>query len=288
MKVADIPVVILAGGKGARFDHESQVLPKPMIEVAGKPILQHIIDGFVAQGSRKFIVATGYLGDKIVDHFVPQGTMISDGPDGKMFSIPLASGDSIGVGVAPTGQDSHTGERLGRLRESHLLSKTFFLTYGDGLSDVSLEDLVWHHEHYSDPKYREPSFREPYVTMTAVNPPGRFGVVRFIDGMPDGLVGVFGEKPVSLDWINGGFMYVDRRFVDEYILGKTPGLEGVHYEELESFALKRLSLDKRLLAHRHAGYWRCMDTRRDLEQIEADVKLTNGLLPWRRDMMWTE
>jgi glucose-1-phosphate cytidylyltransferase len=285
--LSEIVVVILAGGRGARFDHESQVLPKPMIPVVGKPILEHLIESLESQGLRRFIVAAGYLGDRITQHFRDHTDFneVSSGPDGDVFG---RKSHLSSVVVVDTGEDSHTGKRLGLLYEAGLLRKPYLLTYGDGLSDVSAGDVVAHHRYYSDPANRESRFREPYVTMTAVNPPDRFGVVRFHDGMPDGLVQDFGEKPPSRDWINGGFMYVDPRFVPEYILGKTEGLPDVGYEELESFAMRRLSLDKRLLAKRYTGYWRCMDTRRDLEQIEADVRLANDLLPWRRDMMWTE
>lgn len=280
MNVADIPVVILAGGRGARFDHESQVLPKPLIQVAGRPIIRHIMDSLYQQGFRKFVIACGYLGDRIAAYFQPMSTLtyqttkiisLHPGREQNGFEAPGLPND-IGIWIVDTGDDSHTGKRLGLLRRQGFLDRSFVLTYGDGLSNVDMRDVIAHHEHYSLPQYRERKFVEPYVTMTVVNPPGRFGVIKFFDGMPDGLVQTFGEKPTQ-DWINGGFMYVDPTFVDEYVIDEE------EYNQLEGKALFDCSLARRMLAYRHIGYWQCMDTRRDLEKIEEDVKEL-GDLPW--------
>ena len=254
--VAEIPVVILAGGRGARFDHESQVKPKPMIEVAGKPILQHIIDGFLVQGFRRFIVTSGYLGGQMVSYFREKiGPEMTNGPDGAVFTL-----GPITIVVMPTGEDSHTGERVAKVRP--FVGKRFVLTYGDGLSDVDMRDVLRQHEQTG-----------AGVTMTVVHPPGRFGVIEFSDS---NRIETYTEKPMG-DWINGGFMVCEREFIDQYIEGDNP---------LEMVALKELANDGGLYGYPHAGYWRCMDTRRDLEQIEDDVKLANGLLPWRKDMVW--
>lgn len=282
MDVAEIPVVILAGGRGARFDHESDVLPKPLIEVAGKPILEHIVDGFVAQGFKNFIIATGHLHEKVDAWVLSQAKDISH----MMFYYGPRTwsrrADGASIMAVDTGEDSHTGKRLGVLYSKGYLDRPFVLTYGDGLSDVQMIDVIEHHEHFSERGRIQGRWgREPLLTLTTVNPPGRFGVVKFFDGMPDGMVKEFGEKPTA-DWINGGFMYVDPRFVEQFIITDEPH----GHEELEAYAIKAAALNRQVLALRHTGYWRCMDTRRDLEQIEADVKLANGLLPWRKDLVW--
>jgi len=264
--VAGVPVVILAGGRGARFDHESQVLPKPLIKVAGKPMLQHIIDSLALQGFREFIVAAGYLGNAIRRHFEEAGDdAVScpriDDPQPWHWVYTLAGG-MLRVTVVDTGQDAHTGLRLWRVRE-HIAGRRFVLTYGDGLSDVGMHAVLRQHE-----------LTGAAVTMTAVHPPSRFGLIRFAPHSgSSGAVASFDEKP-SGGWINGGFMVVEPEFIEQYIEGEF---------ELESTALRELAASGGLHAYRYTGYWRCMDTRRDLEQIEADVAAAGGRLPWLRD-----
>ncbi len=249
-----VPVVILAGGRGARFDHESQVLPKPMIPVAGRPILQHIIDGFIAQGFREFIVLTGYLGSEIDAHFRQL-----DGMAPWTYRCDRSRQEAL-VRTVDTGIDSHTGSRLWQAR--HFIGRRrFVLTYGDGLSDVDMTAVLRQHDETG-----------AGVTVTAVRPPNRFGVITFSDPPdPPTEVMSFDEHP-SLGWINGGFMVVEPEFIEQYIEGEF---------ELESTALRELAASGGLHAHRHTGYWRCMDTRRDRDQIEEDVRAA-GRLPWLR------
>lgn len=247
--LSQIPVVILAGGRGARFDHESQVRPKPMIEVAGKPMLQHIIDGFVSQGFREFIVAAGYLGEQIAGHF---GSSMERRVRAGQYDL-FKMGD-VFVTVVDTGTDSHTGLRLWLVREQ-VANRRFVLTYGDGLSDVDMRAVLNQHEHSG-----------AGVTLTAVRPPGRFGVVEF-DGI--GTVCTL-EEHAAVGWINGGFMVMEPEFIEQYIEGEF---------ELESTALRELGACGGLHAYRHYGFWMCMDTRRDREQIEEDIRRT-GRLPW--------
>lgn len=263
MDVADIPVVILAGGRGARFDHESQVLPKPLIEVAGRPILQHIIEGFVAQGFREFYVATGYLGERIREFYETFGHRFSwNFPEGKSHYWMGHPDDPYFVKCYDTGEDSQTGERVRRLRP--FLRKRFVLTYGDGLSDVSMEYVVAQHIRTG-----------ALVTTTTVHPPGRFGVALYSwEDEADTMIYSFREKPDS-GWINGGFMVMEPEIFD-HLLDENVSLE--------NSVLTRLAEFEMLHGYQHEGYWRCMDTRRDLEQIETDVKLANGILPWRKDM----
>jgi glucose-1-phosphate cytidylyltransferase len=255
-----------------------------MIEVSGKPILRHIIDGFYAQGFRMFIIAAGYLGNRIVSYFQPaltstyERTKVMSLRSGRTTDEAPDIPSDMEVWVVDTGENAHTGDRLAYLYNNGFLRTNFVLTYGDGVSDVQMADVIAHHECYSNFGFLKNRSR-PLVTMTVVNPPARFGTVEFFDGMPDGLVRHFGEKQQQAwDWINAGFMYVDSLFIPEYLLHELGNYE------LEGRALFNLARDRRLLAYRHDGYWRCMDTRRDLEQIESDVKLADGRLPWRKDL----
>lgn len=257
--LAEIPVVIFAGGRGARFDHESQVLPKPMIQVVGKPILQHIIDSLEAQGFREFIVALGYLGDEVRQYFHAQDSLQTTG--WSLNEQHFAGTDGLRIYCIETGESSHTGLRLLKLRE-HIEGRHFVMTYGDGLSDVDMLSVVRQHEATG-----------ATVTMTVVHPSGRFGIVKFPwDDSEATQVTYFGEKPRA-GWINGGFMIAEPEFIDQYIEGGF---------ELEATALSELAAVGGLHGYRHEGYWRCMDTRRDLELIEADVRANGGRLPWLR------
>lgn len=248
---SEIPVVILAGGRGARFDHESLASPKPMIRVAGKPILQHIIDSLMLQGFREFIVLTGFLREQIDAHFGQCGILVAP------WTYRCDSlGREILVRTVPTGEgdEVHTGLRLWRAREA-IAGRRFVLTYGDGLSDVDMRAVLNQHEHSG-----------AGVTLTAVRPPGRFGVVEFEDGTQCTL-----EEHVAVGWINGGFMVMEPEFIEQYIEGEF---------ELESTALRELGACGCLHAYRHYGFWMCMDTRRDREQIERAVQMNGGKLPW--------
>lgn len=261
---AEIPVVILAGGRGARFDSESQVTPKPMIEVAGRPILQHIIDSFVMQGFREFIVPTGFLHEQVDAHFGRLGQPTAP----NRYACP-GVGQSpwlcrYDVHVAFTGLEAHTGLRLYRVRDM-INGRRFVLTYGDGLSNVDMRAVLQQHEDTG-----------AGATVTAVRPPGRFGVIEFSDDAHEQsssptLVHTFSEK-ADVGWINGGFMVMEPEFITQYIEGEF---------ELESTALSELAASGGMHAYRHDGYWRCMDTRRDREQIEEDVRRA-GCLPWMR------
>ena len=250
----DVPVVVLAGGMGARFDHESQVTPKPMITLFGKPILQHIIDSMVAQGFRRFIVLTGYLHEQIDAYFGRKGSLFAP------WSYAIGGDSPYVVETCFTGDDSNTGRRVA-MAQARIGHRRFVLTYGDGLADVDMAAVIRQHEESG-----------AGVTLTAVRPPGRFGVLSFAPSCSheQTLVESFYEKSSS-DWINGGFMVVEPEFVQQYIEGEF---------ELESTALVELAASGGLHAYRHEGYWRCMDTRRDRDQIIEDVRRSNDGFPW--------
>ncbi len=275
---SDVPVVILAGGKGARFSSETEVLPKPLIEVAGKPMLGHIMDLFEAQGFGKFYIAGGYKWGMVSDYLATRYECISTPhTDLHVFG---QRGRPVSTFLIDTGLDATTGDRLMRFATEMFLGTTHFITYGDGLCDVDLNDLLVHHNKHRDPA----GARDPSITVTAVHPPSRFGRIEFFDGEADGLIKSFDEKPAGdwLGWINGGFMVADAGAV--MLNTPTSG-----YKELdepcmsfETGALPRMASKMRLRAFRHEGYWHCIDTRRDLEQVEADVAANGGRLPWLR------
>ena len=277
MDNAKIPVVILAGGKGARFDHESQVVPKPMIKVAGAPIIKHIIDGFVRQGFREFIVLTGYMNEKFDAFFFHCGELIAP------FLYRLGSHDeTFTVRTVQTGHDTHTGERLWRARDV-IGNRRFILTYGDGLSDVDMADVMARHtlsyrEHFLlEESHPHPAMQDPLVTLTAVNPPGRFGALKFNPTYSSYVRGFYEKCPD--DWINGGFMVCEPALFD-FISGWI--VDGGVTLSLEHDILPALADAWFLRAYRHLGYWRCMDTRRDRDEIEAEVFENDGNLPWMR------
>jgi len=251
-------VVILAGGLGTRLAEETEVRPKPMVEIGQWPILWHIMKLYTAFEHREFFVALGYRGDFVkryfVDYYSLNGSMTIDLTIGELRRRPTDTENWI-LHLVDTGAETNTGGRVKRL-ESSLGDGTFMLTYGDGVSDVDLHALLRFHREQGR-----------IATVTAVHPPARFGDVVF-DGA---LVAKFTEKNQAREgWINGGFMVFEPK-VFEYFDGDQTSLE--------SDVLERLAADRQLAAYCHPGFWQCMDTLRDkrlLEKMWAD-----GTAPWR-------
>jgi len=252
--------VILCGGMGTRLSEETQVKPKPMVEIGGKPILWHILSLYARYGYKDFVLALGYKGEVIKDYFLHYHPRTSD------VKVHLASGrveyantlaEDWDVEMVHTGEGTMTGGRLRRLRPILEGGGTFMLTYGDGLSNVPIDRLVAFHERHGR-----------LATVTAVRPPARFGTMAF-DG--DRVV-EFEEKPqVGEGWINGGFFVFEPEVLD-YI-------EGDH-TVLEAEPLENLAKDGQLMAYKHEGFWHCMDTLRDRNYLE-DV-WRSGRAPWKR------
>jgi glucose-1-phosphate cytidylyltransferase len=226
--------VILAGGMGTRLSEETEVRPKPMIEIGGRPILWHIMKNFAQHGVREFIVALGYKGDMIKRYFSDYSRINAD------FTVQLRSGDVMRhqscdedwtVHLVDTGLATMTGGRLKRL--GHLLrGETFMLTYGDGLADVNVPKLIEFHRKH-----------KRMATVTAVRPPARYGSLIF-DGDE---VASFQEKPqMGEGWINGGFFVLESSVL-EYIRE-----DATHWEREP---LERLTAERQLMAHRHEGFW---------------------------------
>ena len=227
-------VVILAGGKGTRISEHTKSIPKPMIKIGSKPILEHIINYYKKFGFEDFLIAGGYKYNIIKDYFKKKKNLAN-------------------IKVIDTGLESLTGKRLIKLKNE--LTDTFMLTYGDGLSDVDLNELLRCHKK-----------NKKKITLTAVHPPARFGELE-INGS---LIKKFEEKPqLQKGWINGGFFVVEPKFLD--LIGKKNVM-------LERSPLTRAVKTKNLAAYKHSGFWFCMDTLRDKKVL--DIMIKNKKSPW--------
>lgn len=240
--------VILAGGFGTRLAEETELRPKPMIEIGGRPMLWHIMKSYAHYGVNEFYLALGYMGEVIKRYFVDYSSLSGD------MTIDLSrrridqqtnSSDDWIVHLINTGQETNTGGRVKRLEE-FIGQETFMLTYGDGVSNVNLRELLDFHRVHGR-----------MATVTAVRPPARFGGLIF----EGDLVTEFTEKPqIGEGWINGGFMVFEPQLF-KYIDGDE--------SSLEADALERLAADRQLAAYRHEGFWQCMDTLRDKRLLES-------------------
>ncbi len=252
-------VVILAGGYGTRLSEESDIRPKPMVEIGGKPILWHIMKIYSAQGFNEFIICLGYKGERIKEYFrdfyLNSSDVTYDIGTGKS-KIHKSKSLDWKVTLVDTGIDTLTGGRLRRVRDM-INDDTFMMTYGDGMANIDIKALLeFHHSHGR------------IATVTAVRPPARFGA---LDILQDGKVDSFQEKPHGDGvWINGGF-FVLNSSVFKYI--------GEDEPYFEDYPLKNLARDGELYAYRHHGFWRPMDTMSDKRLLEELWK--SGKPEWK-------
>lgn len=253
-------VAILAGGLGARLAEETETKPKPMVEIGGNPILWHIMMHYAYYGFKDFIVALGYKGEYIKKYMVDYCRLCSN------LTVNLQNGDveihggggykaDWTVELIDTGRDTMTGGRIKRLAP-YLGNETFMLTWGDGVSDVNLRDLLNFHKSHGK-----------LATLTAVRPPARFGHLN-LDG---DMIIEFSEKPqTSEGWINGAFFVLEPGVFD-YIDGDTT--------MWEKKPLGQLAKDGQLVAYRHSSFWQCMDNVRDKRRL--DELWQGGNPPWK-------
>ncbi len=251
-------VVILAGGLGTRLAEETEITPKPMVEIGGRPILWHIMQHYAHYGFKEFFIALGYKGEVIkryfLDYYSLNGSMTIDLASGELRAHERET-EGWTVHLIDTGFQTSTGGRVKRL-EQWLKDDTFMVTYGDGVCDVNLRGLLEFHRSHGRA-----------ATATAVRPPARFGGLVF-DG---DMVTEFTEKPqIGEGWINGGFLVFEPEIFNY--------LEGDH-SSLEADALERLAADRQLAAYRHNGFWQCMDTLRDKRLLEGLWQ--EGRAPWK-------
>jgi glucose-1-phosphate cytidylyltransferase len=255
----NLKVVILAGGLGTRLAEETDVKPKPMVEIGGRPILWHIMRHYGHHGLKNFVIALGYKGTVIKKYISDYSSLHSD------LTVNLGSGQvwresteaplDWTVELVDTGPLTETGGRLKRL-SPRLSNKTFMLTYGDGVSNVDIEALLAFHRAHGK-----------LATMTVVRPPARFGHIEF-EGEQ---ITRFREKAqMDVGWINGGFFVLEPQVLD-YIDGD------VMKWEVEP--LERLAAEGQLMAYRHADFWQCMDTLRDKQMLEK--MWDKGEAPWK-------
>ena len=252
--------VILAGGYGTRLSEETATLPKPMVEIGGWPILWHVMNIYANHGHKDFLIACGYKQEIIKAYFhqlyLHRGDMIIDLRTNSHEVLDAHSPDWT-VGLFDTGLDTMTGGRILRLKK-YLDNETFMVTYGDGLSDINISDLVEFHRRHGK-----------LATLTAVRPAARFGALH-LDG--DRIVAFSEKAQTSEGWINGGFMVIEPGVFD-YLTGDFCILERDPFE--------KLAADGQLLAYQHQGFWQPMDTLREKRQLEELWK--SGKAPWR---MW--
>lgn len=251
-------VAILAGGVGTRLVEETEVKPKPMVEIGGQPILWHIMKHYSHYGFSDFVIALGYKGEHIKRWMTEYCELHSN------MTVKTGTGDVIlhdrnytdwTVDLIDTGQDTLTGGRIKRL-EPWVGNKTFMLTWGDGVADVDLKSLLRFHRSHGK-----------LATLTAVRPPARFGHLVFEGDQ----VCKFTEKPqTSEGWINGAFFVLEPGVFD-YIEGDTT--------QWEKEPLEKLAEDGQLMAYRHTSFWQCMDTLRDKRLLEKMWQ--DGSPPWK-------
>jgi glucose-1-phosphate cytidylyltransferase len=261
-QLADIPVVILCGGQGTRIREASEALPKPMIDIGGKPMVWHIMKIYHHFGARRFVLCLGYKAWSIKEYFLNYREQASDltiFSDGSVESSGDFGREDWTVSLAYTGLESATGRRLHLVRD-YLDCDRFMLTYGDGVADVDIGALLTAHEASGNTG-----------TVTAVHPTSRFGELQ-LDG--DSITD-FAEKPeLHQGLVNGGFFVFEREFLD-HVSADSP--------MLESGALQDLTSQRKLGVYRHLGFWRGMDTYR--EYTELNGLWDSGQAPWR---LWAD
>ncbi len=251
-------VVILAGGLGTRLAEETEIKPKPMVEVGEHPIVWHIMKSYAHYGFTDFFLALGYKGEIIkryfLDHYSLGGSLRVNLASGRIEDLEKETENWV-VNLMDTGQNTQTGGRIKRL-ESHLRGGTFMVTYGDGVCDVNIQKVLDFHKAHGK-----------IATITAVRPPARFGGLVF----EGDLVREFSEKPqIGEGWINGGYFVFEPEIFD-YIEGDDT--------LLELTPLERLAQESQLVAYRHEGFWQCMDTLREKKILENLWQ--SGKAPWK-------
>jgi len=254
-------VLILAGGLGTRLTEETDLKPKPMIEIGGRPILWHIMKTYSYYGFNDFVILTGYKSHVIKDYFIHYYTRYSDitvDLETNSVEIHKQRNEPWKVTMLYTGKDTQTGSRI-KKAQKYIGNETFMLTYGDGVSDVNIEKLLYFHEKSGK-----------LATMTAVQPLGRFGAINI--GL-DNNISSFNEKPNGDGaWVNGGYFVLEPKIFD-YIEENSDNVVW------EKEPLENLAKNGHINAYKHHGFWQPMDTMRDKLQL-TDMWMKNNA-PWK-------
>lgn len=254
-------VIILCGGKGTRLKEETEFKPKPMVYIGNQPIIWHIMKQYASHGFNEFIFALGYRSDYIKEFFLNQKAYTSDFTlNTRSYKATYhienrASIDNFKITFVDTGIDTPIGERILMCRNYiPKKDKYFMVTYGDGVSNVDIHDLVKFHKK-----------QKTIGTVTGVHPHSKYGLLH-VDN--NHKIKLFQEKPVLSDWVNGGFMVFDIRFFDYIRSG-----------EMEHPALKRLADKKELSLYKHEGFWYAIDTYKEYEDL--NTIWNSGSAPWK-------
>lgn len=239
---ANMKVVILAGGLGTRLSEETKLIPKPMVEIGGKPILWHIMKIYSYYGFNDFVILTGYKSHVIKDYFVHYYQRYSDitvDMINNSVEIHKMKTEPWKVTMLYTGENTMTGSRIKKAQE-YIGDEPFLLTYGDGVSDVNINELIACHKNSGK-----------CLTLTAVKPSGKFGALNI---SPDGNINSFKEKPQGDgSWINGGFMVCEPEVFNYIDANRNDVI-------FEREPLEKLALDGQLNSYKHRGFWYPMDT----------------------------
>ena len=262
MSLVDLPVVILVGGQGTRM-RGSTATKKELVEVGGRPILWHVMRIFSAHGYQRFILALGYEGSQIKRYFLNYEAMTRDftitvGGQGAKKAIEFAAEadhPAWSVALVDTGVHSLKGERLARLAP-HLDQSSFYVTYGDGVGNIDLKALSSFHRQHGK-----------LATVTAVQVASQYGI---IEADEEGRATALREKPQQTEWINGGFMLLQREVLDRIVANPKA--------DLETEVLPQLAAEGELMIYKHTGFWHSMDTMKDTQDLE--VYWQNGA-PWK-------
>lgn len=261
MGAKDMKVVILAGGKGTRISEESQLRPKPMIEIGGMPILWHIMKMYSYYGYHEFIVCCGYKGQMIKKYFTNYFVHHADSTfmlQNRQVTVHERNIEPWKVTLANTGLETLTAGRILKIRD-YIEDDEFLLTYGDGVSDVDISAVVEFHHRCGRA-----------ATITTVQPEGRFGAIK-IDPRTNQIESFKEKARVDQAWVNAGFMVLNRKVFD--YLG-----DGSMMLEAEPF--EKLAADGQMTAYQHSGFWSPMDTMRDREYLEGLWQ--SGKAPWKQ------
>jgi glucose-1-phosphate cytidylyltransferase len=255
-------VVIFAGGFGTRLMEETEARPKPMVEIGGKPILWHILKMYEHHGYNDFIICLGYKATYIKEYFYNYYLHNSDVTielDSNNIKVHYSASESFKVTLIDTGLQTNTAGRLKRIQK-YVQDQTFMLTYGDGVSDIDMNELIEFHNSHGR-----------IATLTSVQVPGRFGN---LDINSAGEVGLFVEKPVGDGmWINGGFFVLEPE-VFKYLEGDVDDIQW------EKGPLEKIASENQLSAFKHFGFWKCMDALRD--RIELEELWNSGNAKWKK------
>ena len=256
----NIKTIILCGGKGTRMKEETEFKPKPMVSIGGRPMLWHIMKIYAHYGHNEFVLALGYKGDMIKDYFLDQRAFLND------FTLNISKNevdfhnnqcDDFKITFAETGPKSQTGERILRIKK-YITEDEFMLTYGDGVSDLDINKLIDFHRK-----------QKTIGTITGVHPHSKYGLIKVDE--KNNLVIDFEQKPLMYDYVSGGFMIFNKKVFDYFDEGPMEN------------GLIKLAKKNQLSIYKHEGFWKAMDTYREVEELNKLWEETKNWAIWEKN-----